>query len=481
MGREPACNGLRFSAFCAAPAAVEITNCIRLLSVVFWSLVLAIAPARAAEEMKRPRVALVIGNSRYETSVGPLRNTGNDAKAMAKTLRTLGFTVIEEHNVTRDELLAAVLKFRTKLRGAEVGLFYFAGHGISVAGANYLLPVKSGYHPEAADDTARRLLAETKLFNAEQAVAEMSNTGVACNLVILDACRSTPVARNPAMRDAAKAGGLVEMNPPAGSLIAFSTDAGRAASDGAGANGIYTAELITHLRTPGLSIEQVFKRTRAGVMERSRGAQIPAEYSRLVGDDIFLAGTAVTKPAEEVIPKGQPVRIPTLAEIHKLAAVGDAPRCIEALRHFARKKDRKNAPAGPLATLLDQVKESLRDKKTATPRADAILATCDLLLAAISDCLAANEPQCTTLSAKAHNRRGDALLLLGRNEDALGSFDAALSLTPGDAYVIYNRGTALLALDRKDEARADFAKAVSANPKQPGARKLAAEALAAMK
>ncbi len=460
---------------------MEITNCIRLLLAVICSLAATMARARAAEETKRPRVALVIGNSRYETSVGPLRNTGNDAKVMAKTLRTLGFTVIEEHNVTRDELLAAVLKFRTRLRGAEVGLFYFAGHGISVAGANYLLPVKSGYRPEAADDTARRLLAETKLFNAEQAVAEMSNTGVACNLVILDACRTTPVARNPAMRDAAKAGGLVEMNPPAGSLVAFSTDAGRAASDGEGANGIYTAELITHLRTPGLSIEQVFKRTRAGVMERSRGAQIPAEYSRLVGDDIFLAGPAHAKPAEEVIPKSQPVPTPTLAQINKIAAAGDATRCIETLRRYTRKHSAGSAAAMPLATLLDSVKETLRDPKTATPRAESILQSCDLILSAIGDCLPADHAQRSTLFAKAHNRRGDALLLLGKADDALAAFDAALALTPGDAYVIYNRGTALLLLDRKDEARAEFTNAVGASAKQPGARKLAEEALAAMK
>ena len=205
---------------------MTITHCIRIFSAVICALALTLN--LHAADTKR-RVALVIGNSRYEAAVGPLRNTVNDANAMAKTLRALGFTVIEETNVTRDKLLAAMLKFRTKLRGAEVGLFYFAGHGISVAGANYLIPVRSGYKPDAADDTARRLLAETKLFNAEQAVAEMSNTGVACNLVILDACRSTPLARNPALRDAAKTGGLVEMNPPAGSLIAFSTVAGRAA------------------------------------------------------------------------------------------------------------------------------------------------------------------------------------------------------------------------------------------------------------
>ena len=466
--------------FYAAVATVQITNYIRILAVVVWSLAPAAGSVRATDEAKRPRVALVIGNSRYEPSVGALRNTVNDAKAMAKTLRALGFTVIEEHNVTRDELLAAVLKFRTKLRGAEVGLFYFSGHGLSVAGANYLLPVKSGYSPDAADETNRRLLAETKLFNAEQAVAEMANTGVACNLVILDACRTTPVARNPATRDAAKPGGLVEMNPPAGSLIAFSTDAGRKASDGEGANGIYTAELITHLLTPGLTIEQVFKRTRAGVLQRSGGAQLPAEYSRLVGDDIFLAGPAVTKPAEEAVPKAVLVPMPTLSEIGKLAAAGDAANCVEALRRYVRSHGPVNAAAS-LATLLDQVKESLRETKTAAARAESILQTCDLILAAIAECLPADSPERTALTAKAHNRRGDALLLLGKSDEALAAFNAALALTPGDAYVLYNRGIALLALDRKDEAKADFTKAASANTKQPGARKLAAAALASMK
>ena len=457
-------------------------NCIRLLLAVAWSLAFAITDTRAAEEAKRPRVALVIGNSRYEASVGPLRNTGNDAKAMAKTLRALGFTVIEEHNVSRDELMAAVVKFRTKLRGAEVGLFYFAGHGIAVAGSNYLLPIRSGYAPAATDDASRRLLAETKLFNAEQAVAEMSNSGVACNLVILDACRTTPVARNPALRDAAKSGGLVEMNPPAGSLIAFSTDAGHAASDGDGVNGLYTAELITHLRTPGLTIEQVFKRTRAGVMERSSGAQIPAEYSRLVGEDIFLAGPATAvKPDDEVIPKGRPLPIPTSAQINNLATSGDIPGCIEALRRAKRKNGTSAIAATPLATLLDQQKEILRDKKSATLRAESILRSCDFIAAAISECLPADHPQFAALTAKAHNRRGDALLLLGNPDAALKAFDTALALTPGDAYVLYNRGCALLALDRKDEARAEFTKAASSAAKKSGAHRLATEALAAMK
>ena len=465
-----------FSVFYAATAAVQFA--IRFLALALCLLVSLSGTARAAEAEKR--VALVIGNSRYEAAVGPLRNPANDAKAMGRALRSVGFTVLEGHNLSRDQLMAAMLKFRGKLKDAEVGLFYFAGHGISVAGENYLLPINSGYSPDSTTGTALRLLAETKLFNAEQAVAEMSNTNVGCNLVILDACRSTPVARNPADRDAAPVGGLVEMNPPAGSLIAFATDAGRTASDGGGVNGIYTAELIKHLTTPGLTIEQVFKRTRAGVIAATNGAQIPAEYSRLIGEDIYLAGREPAKPPEPQAPKARPVPLPTAAEIAKLAARGDAEACIAALRQHARAKSRLNA-AAPLSTLLDQVKETLRDPKGAAPRAESLLQTCDVVLEALGDLLPDDEIGRSALKSKAHNRRGDALLLLAKPDQALEAYNTALSLTPEDAYVLYNRGIALLRLERKDEARADFIKVAAVGTKQPGARKLANEALATMK
>ena len=162
----------------------------------------------------------MIGNSRYSSAVGPLRNTVNDAKAVARALRGLGFSVIEDHNVTRDELLRTMLRFRRKIGEAEVALFYYAGHGISLGGSNYLVPVRSGFSPQVDDPAALRLLAETKLFNADQAVAEMGASDARCNLVILDACRNTPIARNPRERSTAS-GGLSEMTPPAGSLIAF--------------------------------------------------------------------------------------------------------------------------------------------------------------------------------------------------------------------------------------------------------------------
>jgi hypothetical protein len=443
----------------------------------------------AAETKPNPRVALVIGNAKYEAAVGPLRNAVNDAKAVSKTLRGLGFTVSEEHNVSRDELLEAVAGFRAKLKGAEVALFYYAGHGISVAGSNYLIPIKSGYQPDGADDMTLRLLAETKLFNAEQVVAEMSAAGGRCNLVVLDACRSTPVARNPRSRDAANPGGLTEMKAPAGSLIAFATDAGHTAQDGEGNNGLYTEELLKHLRSPGLTIEQVFKRTRAGVMERSDGGQIPAEYSRLVGDDIYLAGPAVpaatvrdaTPDRIEVIPKAEPVEPPTASAINKLAADGRIVDCIDALKLRASSLGAGDYAAAPLDSVLELVKEDLKDETGPSSRVEAAMKTCDLVLDAIRDCLPADHSQNATLTAKAQNRRGDCLLLLGRAGEALACYDAAILLAPEDAYPVYNRGRTQLALGKTEEAKADFNAVLSSKYKQPKARQLATKALEELK
>lgn len=448
----------------------------RLRIAIFAIHALALVGA-SAETPAKPRVALVVGNAKYDASIGALRNSVNDAKAVSKTLRGLGFTVIEEHNVTRDELLKAVTTFRGKIKDAEVALFYYAGHGISVAGANYLIPVKAAYQPEGADDLTLRMLAETKLFNAEQVVAEMSAAGARCNLVILDACRNTPLARDTRTRDATTRGGLAEMKPPAGSLIAFSTDAGHTAQDGAGANGLYTGELLKHLQTPGLTIEQVFKRTRAGVMEQSDGAQIPAEYSRLVGDDIYLAGAAPTPPAKPALPKAEAVEIPTSKDINRLAAAGKADECIEALRLATAANGPGNFAAAPIASLLEIAKEDLKEATGPSPKVEAAMKSCRLALDAIRDCLPPDHPRRNELTAMAQNRLGDCLFLSGKTADAISAYNIASELAPADAYPIYNRGRAYLVLGKADEAKADFTTAADPKFKQAGARKLALKAL----
>lgn len=453
------------------PAACPLSSISRVSRVAFLSLniLLFAIPVQAA-----PRTALVIGNDRYESTAGSLRNSGNDARAVARALRQLDFAVIERHDVTRDQLLKAVADFRKTLPGAQVGLFYYAGHGLSVSGANYLVPVKSGFESDASDDTALRLQAETRLLNAEQIVADMNSAGAACNLIILDACRNTPLARRTATRSYATRGGLSEMTPPAGSLIAFATDAGRVAFDGDGSNGLYTEELLKNLLTPGLTIEQVFKRTRAGVLKRSDGGQLPAEYSRLVGEDIFLAGVAPTSPPTLTPePTPTPTLLPSAADILTLAKSGRTEETLAALRAA----DRKGDPAAALEVLLDQVKDDLKETKGPSSRAVSAENSCALILTALPEMLPADSPRLAELTAKAHNRRGDALLLLGRPREALTAFDAAQPLAPTDPYILFNRGRAYLAVGDKPAARADFTAAADPKFDKPLARKLAREAL----
>lgn len=436
----------------------------------------------AAEVSPKARVALVIGNAKYESAVGALKNPVNDAKAIAKELRGLGFSVTEERNVTRDELLESLSDFRKKVKGSEVALFYFAGHGISVSGSNYLIPIKSGYQPDASDDLTLRMLAETKLFNADQVVAELGAAGGVCNLVILDACRNTPLAGNRQLRSTGQNGGLMEMRPPAGSLVACSTDAGRVAQDGSGVNGLYTGELLKHLRTPGLTIEQVFKRTRSGVMARSDGKQVPVEYSRLVGDDIFMAGPAVTEEptvvkGDDGVPRAQPVKLPSALAINRLAASGKVDECLDALHLLAAADGHGDYAAAPLDALLEMAKEDLKGVTVASSRTREIMVTCQKVLVAIDACLPPDHGRRAALTAKAQNRRGDCLLLDGKAQEALDSYSVAIQLAPDDAYPLFNRGRAHAALGRIEHAKADYTAAMDPKFKQPMARTLARQAM----
>jgi uncharacterized caspase-like protein len=448
------------------------------IACILCVTILSGAPGLRADE---ERTALVIGNQRYESSVGPLRNPVNDAKAVAKTLRGLGFCVIERYNLDRDQLLRALAEFRGTLHGAQVGLFYYAGHGLSIAGSNYLIPLKSGFSPVGADGVTLRLEAETRLFNAEQAVADMATAGAKCNIVILDACRTTRLPAGGRTRDAFARGGLAEMTPPAGSLIAFATDSGRTAYDGDTANGLYTEELLKYLASPGLTIEQVFKRTRAGVLKRSDGAQMPAEYSRLVGDDIYLAGEMRVAPAIAITsptPQAARTNEQLLADATTAAGTGDAVVCIDALEELAKTRGPGDYAVAPLETLLGRVKDNLKASDAPSSRVVTDLATCDLVARAVPICLPKDDARSRDVLAKAHNRRGDCLMLLGRAREALQAYNTAMPLAPGDAYIVYNRGCANLALGDHEAAKADFKSASDPRSNQPGARKLAAAALA---
>lgn len=230
----------------------------------------AIAPPGQPEQ----RLALVIGNSNYKS--GPLTNPVNDARAMAIRLQQLGFSVIKKENATREEMMTAVRDFGTLLANGGVGLFYYAGHGVQSKGTNFLVPVDADIRNE--DELS------TRAYNANEVLEKMDSAKNRINVVVLDACRDNPFARS--FRSGSR--GLAGMDQaPSGTLVAYATSPGSTASDGAGANGLYTEQLLQELAEPGVKLEEVFKRVRVGVKDRSEGKQLPWEMSSVTGDFYF--------------------------------------------------------------------------------------------------------------------------------------------------------------------------------------------------
>ena len=242
----------------------------RALAALFAALV---AFAAAAQD----RVALVIGNGAYK--VAPLANPANDASDIAASLRSLGFQVTSRNNASQAQMRAAIRAFAAQLRRAQVGLFYFAGHGLQIGGNNYIVPIGADIQNEAD--------AEDMSINMNYVLRTMEDSQTKVSIVILDACRNNPYARG--FRSAAT--GLAQMNAATGSLIAFATAPGSVAADGTGRNGIYTKHLLQSMRHPDSDVLKVFQRTRAGVVSETGGAQTPWESTSLVGDFHFRTGT----------------------------------------------------------------------------------------------------------------------------------------------------------------------------------------------
>ena len=246
--------------------------------------------ARAASQSSlatEARHALVIGNAAYATA--PLINSTNDAAAVAKALQRAGFKVDLKVNATQRQMHDAVTAFGDRLKGGGTGLFYFAGHGVQIKGRNFLIPVGSEIKRE--DEVPYQAV------DVQQVLDKMESARNRINVVVLDACRDNPFARS----SRSGSGGLSQLDAPIGSLLAFATSPGSTASDGKGANGLYTQHLLTNLEKPGLSLEEVFKRVRLGVRLDSNGAQVPWENTSLEGDFYFFPAQAVA-PGTATLP-----------------------------------------------------------------------------------------------------------------------------------------------------------------------------------
>ena len=244
--------------------------CVLTLGLLLGPNTLAAEAGRSTEA----KLALVVGNSSYKKS--PLRNPVNDARLIAETLEASGFQVVRTENASLREMRRAVRDFGDRLKeSGGVGLFYFAGHGIQVRGENYLVSIDSDIQreEEIAEDS----------ISAQLVLDKMLAAGNRMNIIILDACRDNPFSG----RSRTSSTGLASMNAGVGSLIAYATAPGMVAADGAGKNGLYTRHLASAMSTPGLPIEEVFKRVRVAVRTESNKQQIPWESTSLEGEFSF--------------------------------------------------------------------------------------------------------------------------------------------------------------------------------------------------
>ncbi|MEO5669312.1 MAG: caspase family protein [Ramlibacter sp.] len=245
------------------------------------ALVTAAASAQAPADV---RVALVIGNSAYPGAA--LANPARDARDMGQTLTGLGFQVIELRDGGKAQMAQAIAQVRTALKDRKgVGMLYYAGHGLQLDWRNYMVPVDAKL--ASAADVA------SQTIDLGDVVDAFKSAGTRMNIVVLDACRDNPFTGS------ASAKGLAQFDAPTGTFLAYATAPGNVASDGeADGNGLYTRFLLAELRKPTARIEDVFKRVRLQVRQKSDGRQVPWESTSLEEDFFFNTGQKIAKPDE---------------------------------------------------------------------------------------------------------------------------------------------------------------------------------------
>ena len=249
----------------------------RYLTVIL-SLICMVFTAHSAKADRR--VAFVVGNGAYK-NVQPLPNPEIDAKSMASVLRNVGFEVVEGTNLTRDKMTERLLEFGKKAQGADVAVFFYAGHGIAISGTNYLLPIDADIKSEM----------DVKLGSAINIDLTLDQTmsDAKVKLVFLDACRDNPFAAKikanaGATRSVSVQTGLAEMKSGEGTLIAFATGPGQTALDGQqGSNSPFTRALMANIASPGVEIQQAMTKVRAQVNEETRKGQLPWGHTNLIG------------------------------------------------------------------------------------------------------------------------------------------------------------------------------------------------------
>ena len=238
----------------------------------------SIIPAAHAQDTGK-RVALIIGNDTY--AISPLKNAVNDARAMDAALRASNFRTILVENAKKSDMESKIGEFLDMLGPDDTALFFYAGHGVQIANENFLVPV---------DFVPGNSLSSAKFscMSVAQIFDELNRKRAKKNIVILDACRSNPVAEKYSL----EAGLAQPQNPGKETYIAFSTGPGQVAADNPdGRNSWFTEALSEFVRQPTLTLElnEVFTKVKKRVSDATEGRQTPWTISSLTSGFYFHA------------------------------------------------------------------------------------------------------------------------------------------------------------------------------------------------
>lgn len=258
------------------------------LSITVGALVLM---AVTSTQVFAKRVALVVGNDNY-ANVTDLAKAVNDADAMGATLEELGFTVLRAKNATRREMNVQIESFTAKLEKGDEALFFFAGHGVEIAGRNYLLPVDIPAAKPGKEDFVK-----AESVPVDEILDRIRSRGTRVSVLVLDACRDNPFPRA-GTRSVGGKRGLAGMPAPEGTFIMYSAGVGQTALDALSngdpnPNSVFTRSLIPLLKQPGLSLTQTARQVRRNVQKLAsaiRHDQRPAYYDEVTGEFFFKKG-----------------------------------------------------------------------------------------------------------------------------------------------------------------------------------------------
>jgi len=259
-----------------------------LLRVVLVALV-SFASLTAPAQSQR-RVALLIGNNAY-TYVPRLANAIGDVRAVAATLKGLGFAVSVAEDQSRQDMSRTLLTFDKAIEPGDTALFFFSGHGFEIHGQNYLLPTDV----PSVKENEEELLRDASIA-VERIIDRLQARGARVALIVLDACRDNPFAKS-GTRGLRGTGGLAPMTPAEGVFVVYSAGAKQQALDRLSQNdkdpnSVFTRNFNRELATPGLTLVQIAKRTQTNVKTLAASVgheQTPAYYDQIVGDIVINA------------------------------------------------------------------------------------------------------------------------------------------------------------------------------------------------